>query len=132
LSSSSNRAKTKWNAAHYKQQKFSIDPEIAAAFKAVCEKAGVYMAGEVSRFMSEYASIKPKQKRPPAELDLSTRRKRRNAVSEMALQMERILYAEMSSHDNVPENFRSSFAYEEDGERISAMEDVLELLGSVY
>ena len=131
MGNASNRAKTKWNASHYKQQKFSVDPEIAAAFKTACETAGVSMASEISRFMVEYSATKPKQKAASVE-DMSTRRKRRKIVVAMTLLLESVMHAEMSSHDNVPENLRNSIAYEENEERISAMEEALELLGSIY
>jgi len=131
LSSAASRAKTKWNASHYKQLKFSVSPEIAAAFKTSCENAGVSMAGEISRFMAEYSAVTITRKMEPVET-LSTRRKRRKVVAEMALQMECVLEAEMRSHERVPENLRGSNAYEDDDGRISSMEEATELLRSIY
>jgi hypothetical protein len=89
------------------------------------------MAGEISRFMAEYSAVKTQAKAPPSE-DLSSRRRRRKAVSEMALQMGRVLDAETRSHDNVPENLRGASAYEDDEERISVIEEAVELLSSIY
>jgi len=131
LSKAANRAKTTWNAAHYKQLKFSVSPEIAAAFKATCKNAGVSMAGEISQFMAEYSAVTVTRKAEPVEV-LSTRRMRRKVVTEMALQMECVLEAEMRSHERVPENLRGSSAYEDDDERISSMEEAAELLRSIY
>jgi len=131
MGKAANRAKTKWNASRYKQIKVSVAPEIAAAFKLACEIAGVSMAGEISRFMSEYSATCKKLTLTPEE-DLSTRRKRRKVFVGMTCQMERLRDAEMYSHDNVPENLRGSSAYEEDEERISRMDEVLELLETIY
>jgi hypothetical protein len=57
LSSSANKAKTKWNVEHYKQVKVSVNPAVAAAFKFVCESAGVSMAGVLSSFMAQYSGL---------------------------------------------------------------------------
>jgi len=131
LSRAANRAKAKWNAAHYKQLKFSVSQEISAAFKAACENAGVSMAGEVSQFMAEYSAVTIARKTESVGA-LSTRRKRRRVVAEMALQMECVLEAEIRSHERVPENLRGLSAYEDDGERISSMEEAAELLRTIY
>ena len=132
MSSSANRAKTKWNAAHYKQLKFNISPTIATGFKRACEKAGVSMACEISRFMAEYSAVAIKRKVKPAEADLTSRRKRRKLVADITLQMERVLDAETESHENVPENLRNSYSYEEDEERINTIGEAVELLESIY
>jgi hypothetical protein len=132
MSSPANRAKTKWNAAHYKQLKFNISPKIAAEFKSACEKANVSMAGEISRFMAEYGAVAIERKAKPADEDLTTRRKRRKLVERIALQLERVLDAETESHENVPENLRNSDAYEDDEERIKTMGEAVELLGEIY
>jgi len=132
MSSPANMAKTKWNAAHYKQLKFNISPKIAAEFKRACEKAGVSMACEISRFMAGYSAVAVERKAKPAEADLTTRRKRRKTVANIILQMERVLDAETESHENVPENLRNSDAYEEDEERINTIGEAVELLESIY
>ena len=132
MSSSANRAKTKWNAAHYKQLKFNISPTIAAEFKYACEKANVSMASEVSRFMAGYIAVAVERKAKPAEEDLTTRRRRRKLVAEITLQMERVLDAETESHENVPENLRNSSAYEDDEDRIKTLCEVVEQLGMIY
>ena len=131
MSSSANRAKTKWNASHYKQLKFNVSPTIASEFKRTCEKNGVSMAGEVSRFMAEYSSAVVERKAKPED-DLTTRRKRRKAVAEMTLRMGRVLDAETESHENVPENLRGTDDYEGCEERIRSMEEAIELLVSIY
>jgi hypothetical protein len=132
MSISANRAKTKWNAAHYKQLKFNISPTIAAEFKRTCEKAGVSMASEISRFMAEYGAVAAERKAKPAEDELATRRKRRKLVAKITLQMERVLDAETESHENVPENLRGSSAYEDDEDRLRIMGEAIALLELIY
>jgi hypothetical protein len=131
MGNAANMAKAKWNAAHYKQLKFNISPKIATEFKRSCEKAGVSMAGEAARFMAEHSAAAIERKAAPAE-DLTTRRKRRKAVAEITLKLERVLEAETGSHENVPENLRGTDAYEEDEERLSTIEQAIEALGSIY
>lgn len=125
------RAKTKWNAAHYKQIKISVDPDLAATFKAECEAANVSMAGELSRFMSEYCAV-AKKRNMAASDDVSTRRKRRKTVTAIARKMEQVRDAEMRYCDNVPENLRGSVAYESTEESISKMDEVIDLLETIY
>jgi hypothetical protein len=131
VSNAENRAKTKWNAEHFKQVKVSIDPIIATAFKAACEKTGRSMAGMLSRFMAEYSNAAKKSK--PAAVDtMSTRRKRRKSVSALIFQMEQIRDAEILYQSNIPENLRNSSRYEDAEQSISVMDEVIELLSEIY
>jgi hypothetical protein len=132
MGTAANKAKSKWNALRYKQVKVSVDPEIADAFKYACETAGVSMAGELSRFMSEFSAVAKRRKLAATADDFTTRRKRRKAVAEMISRMEQVRDAEMHSHDNVPENLRGSCDYEEAEERILIMDEAIELLESIY
>jgi esterase/lipase len=132
MGNAATKAKAKWNAARYKQIKVSIAPEIASAFKAACETAGVSMAGELSRFMAEYCSIAKKRNTVSAGDDLATRRQRRKEVAQMALKMEQVRDAEVCSHENVPENLRGASAYEDAEDSISKMDEVIDLLGDIY
>jgi len=132
MGNAANRAKTKWNASRYKQVKVSVDPGIASAFRVACEVVGVSMAGELSRFMAEYSAISKKRKPVIAADDMSTRRKRRKSITEMISTMERIRDAESISHDNVPENLRGTDSYEATEESLSVMDEVLDLLETIY
>jgi len=132
MGNAASRAKAKWNASRYKQVKVSVDPGIALAFKAACEAADVSMAGELSRFMAEYSTVAKKRKPVNVAADLSTRQKRRKSITEMISTMARLRDAESSSHDNVPENLRGTESYEATEESLSVMDEVLNLLETIY
>lgn len=131
MSNAANRAKTKWNAEHYKQVKVFVDPVIAAAFKTACDRSGRSMAGELSHFMAEYSAA-AKECRPAAADTVSTRSKRRKSVNALILQMEQIRDAEVLYQSNIPDNLRNSSRYEAAEQSISVMDDVIELLGEIY
>ena len=126
----SNTTGPKEAGAGSKQVKALVDAETADAFKSACAEAGVSMAGELSRFMSEYSKTAKKPKLP--EYNVSTRRNRRNRVSAIIMQMERIRDAEQSYYENFPENLRTSAPYESSEESISVMEEVIGLLEAIY
>lgn len=131
MSNAANRAKTKWNAEHYKQVKVFVDPVIAVAFKSACDRSGRSMAGELSLFMAEYSAA-AKECRPAATDTVSTRSKRRKSVNALILQMEQIRDAEVLYQSNIPDNLRSSSRYEAAEQSISVMDDVIELLTEIY
>ena len=109
----------------YTQVKVSVDPQIAGAFKAACNVAGVSMAAELSRFMANYSNCLVKRKAVP---DYATRRRRRTAVRAMVEQLERIKASEEKCRDNTPENFQSSDVYDSYDDAISAIENAIDEL----
>jgi len=130
MAAMSNTTKPEEAGASSKQVKVLVDAGTADAFKAACAKAGVSMAGELSRFMSEYSKAAKKPKLPAA--DVSTRRKRRKRVSSIIGELERIRGAEQGYCDNFPENLRASAPYESSEESISVMEEAIGLLEAIY
>jgi len=114
----------------HKQVKVLVETEIANAFKAACMKAGVSMACELSRFMSDYGKVTKKCK--SAVVDVTTRRNRRKQINTIIKQMERIRDAETRYYDNFPENLRMSAPYEATEEAISIIDEVIDSLGSIY
>jgi hypothetical protein len=126
MGTTSNQAKERWNNSHYTQVKVSVQPEIAAKFKAKCQTKGVSMASELSRFMSgDNKRDKPK--------DISsTRQKRRKALVEVITQLEEICYAEKDYWDNIPINLQNGERYEAAEQAYSAMEEALALLYQAY
>ena len=132
MGKSANRAKTKWNASRYKQVKVSIAPDIAIAFKFACEAAELSMASEISKFMSDYCAIAKKKSKTAAANDLSTRSKRCKKVSEITRLMEQVRDAETISHENVPENLRGASTYEDAEDSLSRMDEVIDLLETIY
>ena len=129
MASAANQAKTRWNARHYKQVKVAVEPDTASAFKDACEKAGQSMASVLSSFMMEYSTTTADK---PTANPLSTRRKRREAVVGLIARMEQIRDAEGRSMENIPENLRGAGAYEAAEDSIGIMEDVIDLMETIY
>jgi hypothetical protein len=125
----SNQAKMRWNDAHYVQVKVSVQPEIAAAFKAKCLADGVSMASVLSHYMAQHCDA-AKQNAPPA--DYSTRRKRRTAVKRILRELEQIKAAEELLISNAPENLQTAPVYETADQYASALEETIGSLTDVY
>jgi hypothetical protein len=123
------QAKKRWNAKHYTVIKVSVNPEVAADFKAACAASGVSMNGKLTQFMAEYCGAPANRKSKP---DYSTRRQRRAAIKCFIEQIGQIRDAEERCRENVPENLRGSAAYEKADECASLLEEVVELLESIY
>jgi len=131
MGKAANRAKTKWNSEHYSQIKFSVPPEAAALFKSACAASGNSMACVLTRFIAEYTQYAC-QAEPGTADYVSTKRKRRKAIGEMAQRMEAIRGAQEYAKDNMPENLQGSAAYEEAEESILKMDEVIDLLMEIY
>ena len=110
---------------NHAQIKVSVDPALAAAFKAACAVSNVSMAAELSKFMSDYASVAVKHKAAP---NYSTRRHRRTAIEAMVRELRRMRLCEESVLDNTPENLQSSSAYEATEEAISTLDEAIDIL----
>jgi hypothetical protein len=132
--SAANRAKSRWNAANYVQVKANVQPGIATAFKTACATAGVSMAGELARFMTEYATLAevPKPAKRAASPGVLTKKKRSDAVSELICKLVQVREAEEEAMENTPENLRGSANFEASEERIPLMDEAIEILGSLY
>ena len=150
-----NEIKQRWNAAHYVQIKVSVNPEIAAAFKAACASSGVSIASVLSKFMADYSihpyspcptlyepgktvigkneaiAVKSSKTAAPAD-SLATRRLRRDAVNAIVSKMEQLVSAEESYRDRIPANLQNSMVYDAAEESIAAMYEIIELLQEVY
>jgi len=125
MSATSNESKQRWNDAHYTQVKVSIKQEIAAEFKAKCQRAGVSMASEISRFMSGQS---PKKVKP----NVTTRRERRRALDKAILLLEAIADAEADYKDNIPINLQNSQRYEAAEQAVSTLEEALNILYNTF
>ena len=130
------KAKARWNAANYAQVKVSVRPDIADAFKAACAAAGISMAGELSRFMAEYAVMTTPAKTvsmKTKETDsVSTMKKRRNTVRAVKALLEQVKDAEEQFIGNAPENLQNAPIYEKAGEYVEVLENIIEQLGDIY
>ena len=125
------RAKARWNASNYAQIKISVYPEIAEAFKTACAADGVSMASELTRFMAEYSAAPIVKKAVAANPKLS-KKKRRNTVRSLILQLEQVRDAEQESMDNTPENFRMSDNFAASEESLAKLDEAIEILEGIY
>jgi len=111
-----------------KQVKVSVPPNVAAAFKKMCADNDVSMAGELTQYMADYASVEKGKK--DATLDFSTKRKRRKAIKSIIKQLEQIKGFEEQYRDNIPENLQGSTVYDNAEECVAWLEEAIELLDS--
>jgi len=125
MNSTSNEAKQRWNGAHYTQVKVSIKKEIATEFKAKCQRNGVSMASEISRFMCGQS---PKK----AEPKVSTRQQRRKTLNKAIMLLEAIADAEQDYKDNIPINLQNSQRYEAAEQAVSMLEESLNILYNTF
>ena len=123
------QAKKRWNAKHYTAIKVYADPDVAAAFKAVCAASGESMNGRLTQLIAEYCSSTKKHKQKP---DYSTRRQRRTAIKYYAQQIGQIRDAEEQCRDNTPENLQRSIVYEQADEYVASLDEAVERLESIY
>jgi hypothetical protein len=135
MSKASNKAKSKWNASHYKQVKASVRPEIADNFKAACAASGISMAGALSSMMANHlgmiAALRNDSKNvaPDAAANRSKRRKTVRAVTAL---LEQVRDAEERFIDNAPENLQSAPVYEDAREYVSTLDEAIQLLDGIY
>jgi len=104
------------------QVKFTIDSNIASAFKAHCVSKGISMASVISRFME---TSKPEKN---TKEKTNTRPQRKKAVMKYIGLLENVLYMEEQYRDAIPEQFESRYETANDtcnqlSEAISCLED---------
>jgi len=107
------------------QLKITVDKTLAESFKHICEARHVSMSSVLQQFMSDYTCTPMKHKSSP---DYSTRRKRRNAVAGIALQLLTIKECEEQYRDRIPENLQGSIVYEKADEFVNSLEEALDIL----
>lgn len=113
----------------YQQVKVSISAEVAAAFKLACATSNVSMASMLSQFMAEYSSTAPAKRN--ISQDYSTKRRRRDAVHKIILQLERIKECEERFMGNIPENLQGSIVYDRAEGFVSCLDEAIDALASI-
>jgi len=132
MSNASNSAKSRWNASHYTQVKIAVSPDVADAFKAACAAAGVSMASVLSQFMAEYGAVPITKKPSTKTAPMSSTKRRRNTVRAVIPQLEQVRDAQEKAIDNTPDNLRSSDNFAVSEERLSSLEQAIEILDGIY
>jgi flagellar biosynthesis chaperone FliJ len=116
-----------------KQVKISVAPELAESFKSACASAGVSMAAEISKYMLERIDALSDIARKNAnKSNIDTRGKRRRHISLIVTQLEAIMERENVYMDNIPDNLKTSQAYENAEQSVDALEQAIEVLKEAY
>jgi hypothetical protein len=111
----------------YTQIKISVAPELAAAFKTVCNTNDVSLTGELSRFMIKQTGLRGMSASP-----LGTRRQRRRELVKLIERLELLLENERRYTDNIPENLQGSSVFETAAQSVETLEEAVDILNSVY
>ena len=109
--------------------KVSVAPEIASAFKTACITSNVSMTGKLSEFMSDYSEKVTKIKALP---EYTTRRQRKKAIKDIIEQLKQIRASEERCRDNLPENLQGSATFDNAEQSASVLDEVIELMDSIY
>jgi hypothetical protein len=122
--------KDNWNRDHYTQVKVSVRPEVAAAFKSSCANAGTSMASEIGSFMA----LRVGTDNTASDLlpSVQIRKQRRAEVDYLSSRLRRVLEAEESYRDNIPENLRGASVYDTAENIIEMLGEVLSALEEIY
>jgi len=131
MGKTSNSTKDKWNKSHYVQVKIRVSPEVAAAFKAVCEANSMSISGTLSKFMEERCGKIPTINNPGKDL-FSTRGGRRKLMDAIIRQLEDIKDAEEQYLEAIPANLQGSTRYDAAEQCISEIEEALDSLGRAF
>ena len=115
----------------YKQLKISVDKSLAESFKAVCAKAGISMAAEISEFMAVKTNtiLESADKAAPS---YDTRRKRRRCIGSIIPLIESIRQHEEAYLARIPSNLQSGQAYENSEQTIDNLDQAIDLLKEAY
>ena len=119
--------------ASFKQLKVSVEPDLAASFRAACMNAGVSMAAELSDFMAARAGTALGAASKATNNDgYDTRAKRRHLVNQIVNQLEIIMEHEDAYRLKIPENLQAGQAYENAELSIDTLEQAIDLLKEAY
>jgi len=134
MGTSATHSKQRWCSKNYTQVKISVDPDVAAAFKAACTSINVSMAGILSQFMSDYSGlVRSGGFGDNADhFDFSTRRKRRMVIKHVIQLLHSVMEGELFSMDRIPNNLKGTSAYESAEEIVSQLGEAIETLGQLY
>jgi len=119
--------------AELKQVKISVAPELAESFKSACSNAGVSMAAEISKFMSDRIGVLSSVARKNAnKSNIDTRAKRRHQIHLIIIQLETIKDRENANLENIPDNLKAGQAYENAELSLDVLDQAIELLMEAY
>jgi hypothetical protein len=113
-----------------KQVKIYAEPELADAFKALCEKGGTSVTAELSAYMRKRTGLKD----PTAVTGSHTDRRyqRRATVREVIRRLEQVRDAEESYRDSIPENLSGGPLACAADEAVSRLTEAVDALSDAY
>ncbi|MDR1319813.1 MAG: hypothetical protein LBK56_00045 [Gracilibacteraceae bacterium] len=114
------------------QVKIYAEPELATAFKALCEKSGTSMTAELSAYMRKRLRLKEPTLSTGSRTETDKRWRRKAIVREMIDRLENVCDAEESYRDSIPENLSGGPLAEAADEAVSKLTEAIEILSDVY
>ena len=104
------------------QIKFTVNSDVASAFKTRCASQGISMASVISQFMEISKPVKS------IKIKTDTRQHRKKAVQEIIGLLENVMYFEEKYRDLIPEKFESRYetadqTCEQLAQALSSLED---------
>jgi hypothetical protein len=113
-----------------KQVKIYAEPELAEAFKALCEKSGTSVTVELSAYMRKRTCLKE----PTVSTGNRTDRRwqRKATVRGIIDRLEKVRDAEESYRDSIPENLCGGPLAEAADEAVTRFTEALETLSDAY
>jgi len=122
-------SKQKWNSDNYTQIKVSVPKDLAAEFKEKCKASDVAMASVIKKAMSGFCGQKAQTS---SKASVGTRQQRRKAVALALSIVEDASLAECRYLDAIPGNLRNSSRFENAEASVSAFEEAIQALESIY
>ena len=130
MGKTSNQVKQQWNAKNYVQIKISVEPDLAAAFKAKCAVSGISVTSELTRLMGGKPTGSRIQK--PASDMYRTRRLRRDALKLLIAHLEVMREAEQDYLEAIPANLATSPMHEAAEHTVAILDEALNILCDAY
>ena len=121
----------RWNAENYKQMNIAVRPELASAFRMVCEQAKAPMREVFITLMSEYCAMPPPLEEQK-DKGYAVRGSRRKAIATIIRQLVEIRDAEAGYMENIPENLQNSSRYESAEHAVEALDEAISILEDAY
>jgi hypothetical protein len=128
----SKATRERWNAKHYKQINISVDKKLAEAFKSLCEKEGVSVAGTLKSFMEERLALRKEQPRVNSAAGKPSRGRRRREVAKIIARLEKILADEECYSERIPENLHGGARAEAAAHSIAMLSEAIDSLVDAY
>jgi hypothetical protein len=113
-----------------KQVKIYVEPDVAAAFGALCKAGGVSVTAELSGYMRKRTGRKEPSTASGIHTDV--RRQRKAAMRHAVAMLEKIRDDEGAYYDAMPESLKTSELGEDADQTVGRINDALDALGEAF